>query len=60
MNASTAIEVLQDLMTTLPQVDPEKRREAVVLGILALKRVLIYRTDTALIMGDKLPGETEG
>jgi hypothetical protein len=59
MNVSTAIEVLQDLMTTQPQVDPEKRREAVVLGILALKRVLVMRTVSARYMSDKLPGETE-
>jgi hypothetical protein len=38
MTPGQAIDTLQDLLTTLPQRSPEQRRQAVQLGIEALKR----------------------
>ena len=51
MDTSGAIEILEDLMTSLPQFPPEMRRKAVMLGIEALREsewthkigVLLYR-----------------
>lgn len=54
-----AIETLYDLVTTKPQIDPEKRREAVRLGIEALKRTRQARVRKEPYWGALLPGEIE-
>ena len=58
MKVSKAIEVLKDLDTTLPQSDPEERREAVKLGIEALKYFQRGREGEVIIIRALLPGET--
>lgn len=59
MTTDKAIEILEDLDTTLPQYDPELRREAVKLGIEALKRLHDGRTKGYDYFSHPLPGETE-
>ena len=59
MNIPKAIEILQDLDTTLPQSSPEDRREAVRLGIEAMKRLKIHREHSIPGPMFLLPGETE-
>lgn len=59
MTIQEAIEILQDLHTTLPQSDPELRREAVKLGIEALKRLQDGRQKGYDYFAHLLPGETE-
>ena len=57
MTIDEAITILEDLDTTLPQSDPKLRREAVKLGIEALKHCLRWEQQE----GDEfplLPGET--
>jgi len=57
MTLDTAIEVLADLLGEGPYYDPEYRREAVKLGIEALKKV--YRDRQLWRVPPLLPGETE-
>ena len=57
MTIDKAIEILEDLDTTLPQ--PDDRRAAVKLGIEALKRVGAYRHFPDTGPGAPLPGEEE-
>jgi len=57
MKIAEAIETLTDLKTTLPQSNPEKRREAVELGIEALKREKANRDNPDFVMVGTLPGE---
>lgn len=59
MNIPIAIKILQDLMTRLPQVPPEKRREAVMLSIESLKREQHRRKYDIHLPFELLPGETE-
>lgn len=59
MNPDKAIEVLQDLKTTLPQSSPEERREAVILGIEALDFNLELRKLPGRKDSFRLPSETE-
>ena len=59
MKLAKAIEILTDLDSTLPQSDPELRREAVNLGIEALKRIKDNRIWPHVYHGGDLPGETE-
>ena len=53
MNIDKAIEILEDLDTTLPQFPPEKRRQATKLGIEALKA---WKEHTGSIIGSKAKG----
>lgn len=59
MTIDEAIEILIDLDTSLPQSDPELRREAVKLGIEALKRQREDRLLNVWTFPRSLPGETE-
>lgn len=59
MTLNKAIEILQDLMTDLPQFSPDDRREAVMLGIEALKQIKESRFDPSTWEPRLLPGETE-
>lgn len=59
MTLDKAIEILLDLDTTLPQSDPEDRRDAVKLGIEALKRLQTLRRTAVSIAFYLLPGETK-
>ena len=59
MTIDQAIQILMDLTTTLPQTSPEKRREAVQLGIEALKREQDCREGEAPEYITLLPGETK-
>lgn len=59
MNLSKAIEILFDLLGEGPQFPPNDRRDAVKLGIEALKRVQRIRKDALFDGGVSLPGETE-
>lgn len=59
MNLSKAIEILHDLLGESPQYPPDDRRDAVKLGIEAMKRFQLYRRDTVNSILDPLPGETE-
>jgi len=59
MKVSKAIEIMEDLMTTEPQFDPDDRRDAVKLGIEALKRVEDMRISPCTTADEYLPGETE-
>ena len=58
MTLDTAIEVLADLLGEGPYYDPEHRREAVQLGIEALKYLRWAREQGQLLWDDRLPGET--
>ena len=58
MRIDEAIEILEDLDTTLPQFPPEKRREALRLGIEALEEVARARRLGPPLVGYRLPGET--
>jgi len=58
MTLDTAIEVLADLLGEGPYYDPEHRREAVQLGIEALKVVKAQRRAYDFYEKDLLPGET--
>jgi len=57
MTIKRAIEILLDLDTTLPQSDPELRRQAVLLGIEALKWRQLMEQDYGSWCGPPLPGE---
>ena len=59
MTLEKAIEVLENLLTNLPQVPPQDRREAILLGILALEEIGRVREGTAWKDNELLPGETE-
>ena len=59
MNIDTAIEILEDLMTSLPQFPPEMRREAVMLGIEALQAIRKWRAESGEYHQLPLPSETE-
>lgn len=59
MTINEAIEINEDLLTTKPQVDPEKRREAVMLDIEALKQMKAERTIYGFKRHVRMPGETE-
>lgn len=59
MTLKEAIEILKDLDTTLPQVSPERRREAVKLGIEAAKAYAQARRLGLPLRCELLPGETE-
>jgi len=58
MTIDEAIEVLKDLDTTLPQFPPEKRREAVKLGLEALKGIVALRRGDIFYIDEPLSGET--
>jgi hypothetical protein len=59
MTIYKAIEILADLMTTLPQRSPEERREAVKLGMEALIAIRTGRKDYYEAGGHLLQGETK-
>ena len=59
MKLEKAIEVNQAFLMDEPQFPPEDRREAVKLGIEALKLVEMERRDHLSYAGELLPGETE-
>jgi hypothetical protein len=59
MTLDEAIEVLQDLLGEGPYFRPEKRIEAVKLGIEALKRWKNFRDNSQTFGYSPLPGETE-
>lgn len=46
MKLDKAVEILNDLLTTSPQYDPDDRRDAVQLGIDALERLRHFRNRT--------------
>jgi len=58
MNLPKAIEILEDLTTTLPQFSPDDRREAVMLGIASLQRQIKAREYLAFYQPTPLDGET--
>ena len=58
MNLPKAIEILDDLDSTLPQTNPEERREAVKLGKESLKRFLLARSYGVGGYDARLPSET--
>lgn len=58
MTIDEAIETLMDLDTTLPQSDPECRREAVRLGIEALDHIRRQRQANLGVAYTTLKGET--
>ncbi|MBA7543139.1 hypothetical protein ES705_35466 [subsurface metagenome] len=60
MHIEKAIEILEDLMTTAPQFDPDDRRDAVELGIEALKRIESCRVGDAANVELPLSGEGGG
>ena len=59
MTIDEAIKILSDLDTTLPQADPELRREAVQLGREALKKIKECQSHNCTLSNLNLPGETE-
>jgi len=59
MTLVEAKKTLYDLVTTKPQVDPEKRREAVRLGIEAIKFTEAIRVHQFQPIFYALPGETK-
>lgn len=59
MTIDEAIEILRDLDTTLSQSDPELRREAVQLGIAALRAIQMAREGAHVAFKLPLPGETK-
>lgn len=60
MQLPKAIEILLDLLGEGPQFPPDDRRDAVRLGIEALKRVQFYNRELKVLNPPLLPGETEG
>lgn len=58
MQLAKAIEILQNLSTTLPQYSSEDRRLAVNLGIESLKRQQQLRISRITFFRGPLPGET--
>ena len=58
MTIREAIETLADLNSTLPQCSPEERRQAVNLGIQALKNIMRHRSGFPSYVVVPLPGET--
>lgn len=58
MKLLKAIEILNDLQTTLPQFDPDDRLDAVKLGIQALARIEHCRKWSHYAVKEPLPGET--
>jgi len=58
MTLTEVIEILQDLLTTLPQRPPEDRRKAVNIAIEAVKAWKEYRGSGSLMSKLLLPGET--
>jgi len=59
MTIEKAIEVLGDIFTSKCQQNPRERREAVKLGIEALKVLQDKRTTQSFHPDDLLPGETK-
>lgn len=59
MTLRKAIEILQDLLTEGPYSEPNDRREAVKLGIEALREVKASREEDYIGDTRLLPGETE-
>lgn len=59
MKLSKAIEIGKDLLTELPQFSPDDRREAVKLGIEAMKRIKECQEHHCTLSYIELPGETE-
>lgn len=59
MKLDEAIVGLEDLLTDDPHFDPERRREAVQLGIKALKRIKGNRLYPQPTVYPLLPGETK-
>jgi len=59
MQIDKAIEILQDLLTTEPQWPPDDRRDAVRLGIEALRRCRNFRDNSQTWGYSPLPGETK-
>jgi len=58
MNIPKAIEILHDLLGEGPQYSPDDRRDAVKLGIEALKAWQESRRAGGIMQGYLLPGET--
>jgi len=54
-----SIEILNDLLGEGPQYPPDDRREAVKLGIEAMKEVRRSRNGNPAYAGELLPGEDE-
>ena len=59
MQIDKAIEILQDLLTTEPQWPPDDRRDAVRLGIEALRRIRHIRHNPCFLNSMLLSGETK-
>jgi hypothetical protein len=59
MKPEKAIEILNDLLGEGPQFPPDDRRDAVKLGIEAMKQLLENRRDFPETAWLLLPGETE-
>ncbi len=59
MNLDKALEILTDLRGRGPQFPPDDRRDAVKLGIEALKRVRDMRISPCTTADELLPGETK-
>ena len=58
MKLSEAIEILTDLLGEGPQFPPNDRRDAVKLGIAALKFRQLLEQEDPLFTREPLPGET--
>ena len=59
MLLSKAIEILYDLLGESPQFPPDDRRDAVKLGIEALRREKSCRVGASITQFDLLPSETK-
>ncbi len=59
MKIDKALEILTDFLGEGPQFSPDDRREAVQLGIEALKRIQDMRTSPCTTSDEILPGETD-
>ena len=59
MTIGKAIEILTDLLGEGPQFPPDDRRDAVKLGIEALKSWQVFRANPDMSPGGLLPGEPE-
>lgn len=59
MTLEKAIAALENLLVDDPHFEPERRREAVQLGIEAIKRLRQDRRYYPALKGELLPGETK-
>ena len=59
MHIDRAIEVLEGILSFVEPGDPADEHQAIGLGIEALKRVELHRTDRRYPFNTLLPGETQ-